>query len=280
MCYRLRGVCHRILLTRAEAADLTDGKQARKGAVMEFRFWRFDDKASRGPEERKEAEAAEIAPGLWYVGTYHFCAYLLHTHGGPVVIDTCVRQAGDFFLSQLSRAGIEPREVAAVLHTHCHSDHVGNTARLASLSGAKIMIGAGDAPLLAEQTPVGRILCPGERVDFGDTAVTFFSAPGHTLGCGMYLTELGGERLCFVGDACGPYIFRDVRWEGDAEAFRASAERMKEVEADLFLPGHPDQTFEVSPEGNPRLSREQWHRYLDQRLRAMEQITAGGDERA
>jgi hypothetical protein len=50
---------------------------------------------------------------------------------------------------------------------------------------------------------------------------------------------------------------------------------MKAVEADLFLPGHPDQILEVSPGGDPRLSREQWRRYIDQRVDAMERIISG-----
>jgi glyoxylase-like metal-dependent hydrolase (beta-lactamase superfamily II) len=242
-----------------------------KEAPVQFRFWKFDE-GYAGPESHSDAEAAEIAPGLWYVGSYHCCAYLLHTDAGAVVIDTCDRRAADFFVSQIRSAGVDPASVVAVLHTHGHADHTGNTAELVRLSGAQAMIGAGDAPWLAEQTAVDRMLCPGETVTFGETEIAFFSAPGHTLGCGMYLAKLGQQRLCFMGDSCGPYIFRTSRWTGDREALQASAERMKTVEADIFLPGHPDQILEVSPEGDPRLSREQWHRYIDQRLRAMEQI--------
>jgi len=226
---------------------------------MQFRFWRYDDDYS-GPEDHDAARAREIVPGLWYVGSYHFCAYLLNTKAGPVVVDTCDARAGDFFLAQVERAGANPASVVAVLHTHAHPDHIGNTAKLVALSNATTMIGAGDAPWLAEQVSIGRMLCPEEIVEFGEHRVTFLHTPGHTLGCGMYLTELGPDRVCFIGDACGPYIFREVRWAGDVEAFRASAERMKSVEADIFLPGHPHQILEVSPEGDPRLSREQWHR--------------------
>jgi metallo-beta-lactamase class B len=245
-----------------------------KEAPVQFRFWEYDDDYA-GPEDRTQAEAAEIVPGLWYVGSYHFCAYLLHTDEGPVLIDTCHRRAAGFFLAQIARAGVDPTSVVAVLHTHGHADHMGNTAEVVRLSGAKAIIGAGDVPWLAEQAAVSRALCPGEVVTFGETEVEFFAAPGHTLGCGMYLTARGEDRVCFMGDACGPRIFETVRWAGDEEAFRASAERMKAVEAGIFLPGHPHQILEVSPGGDPRLSREQWRRYIDGRVEAMERIISG-----
>jgi len=243
---------------------------------VDFRFWEYDDDYA-GPEDRTEAAAAEIIPGLWYVGSYHFAAYLLKTGGGAVVIDTCRSDARDFFLSQFSRAEVELSKIAAILHTHGHSDYLGNTARLVELSGAQTMIGAGDALWLAQETPVDRMLCPTETVCFGAIELTFFATPGHTIGCGMYLTDVGGARVCFMGDACGPLIFKTTRWSGDAEAFRASAVRMKNVSADIYLPGHPHQVLEVSAEGNPRLSRDQWHSYIDHRVEMMEEFIVGSD---
>jgi len=243
---------------------------------VDFRFWEYDDDYA-GPEDRTEAAAAEIIPGVWYVGSYHFAAYLLKTGGGAVVIDTCRSDARDFFLSQFSRAEVELSKIVAILHTHGHSDHLGNTARLVELSGAQTMIGAGDALWLAQETPVDRMLCPTETVSFGATELTFFATPGHTIGCGIYITDVGGARVCFMGDACGPFIFRTTRWSGDAEAFRASAARMRNVSADIYLPGHPHQVLEVSAEGNPRLSRDQWHSYIDHRVEMMEEFIVGSD---
>jgi len=236
---------------------------------MNFRFWTYDDDY-KGTEARAEAEAREIIPGLWYFGSYHFGAYLMHTGAGPVAIDTCHAKTSDFFFAQFSRAGIDPASVAAVLHTHAHLDHIGNSARLVSLSGAAAWIGAEDAPALAKEVEVAGELREGQELDFGGTRIRFCHTPGHTPGCGMLLAELAGRRLCCMGDAGGPYIFQTVRWEGDVAAFLASAEKMKGVEADLYLPGHPHQILQVSPEGDPRLSQEQWHRYIDERVAMMQ----------
>jgi glyoxylase-like metal-dependent hydrolase (beta-lactamase superfamily II) len=240
---------------------------------MQFRFWpyQYDESGARLPVE---VEAASILPDLWYVGDHRYCCYLVRTGQGLVMIDTGVEDQADYYLSQIRRAGGDPTHLVALLHTHAHHDHIGATPRLLSISGALAIIGAADAPQLAQRAPVNRMLCPKEVVSFADTDFTFCHTPGHTIGCGMYLTDLGGSRVCFVGDAAGPHIFAEFRWQGDAEAFRASAARMKEVEADLYLPGHPHQTLEVSPEGDPRLSRDQWHRYIDQRVRIMEETIA------
>ena len=244
---------------------------------MNFRFWTYDDDYT-GPEARAEAEAREIIPGLWYFGTYHFAAYLMETKAGPVVIDTCHAKTSDFFFAQFARAGIDAASVAAVLHTHAHLDHVGNTARLVSISGGAVWIGAEDAPVLAREVGVDGELRDGQEVDFGGTRISFCHTPGHTPGCGMLLTELAGRRLCFMGDASGPFIFQQVRWEGDVAAFLASAEKMKGIEADLYLPGHPHQILQVSPEGDPRLSQEQWHRYIDERVAMMQEYTSGAGQ--
>jgi glyoxylase-like metal-dependent hydrolase (beta-lactamase superfamily II) len=179
------------------------------------------------------------------------------------------------YFANLHRAGCEPADLAAILHTHNHSDHIGATAKLVEASGAETMIGEADAPLLAAKAPVSRLLRDGDIVEFAGTQFTFLHTPGHTRGSGVYLLEQNGVRVCFIGDAVGPFIFEDVRWEGDAEAFRSSADRMKTMVADLYLPGHPHQTMEVSPEGNPRLTREQWHRFIDDRVHIMESTISG-----
>lgn len=243
---------------------------------MTFRFWSYH----YGPDGRRPTAVnpAQILPGLWYVGGYSYCCYLLATQAGPVLVDAGVEQETEQYLANLRSAGHQPAELRAVLHTHNHPDHTGATPRLVAMSGAQTMIGEEDAPELAVRAPVTRTLREGDEIVFGQTRLVFLHTPGHTRGCGMYLTEFGGYRVCFVGDACGPYIFEQVRWKGDAEAFRRSAARMKQVQADVYLPGHPHQTLEVSPDGDPRLAQEQWHRYLEGRVRRMEELVsaAGG----
>jgi metallo-beta-lactamase class B len=191
------------------------------------------------------------------------------------MVDTGVADQVQLYSANLRRAGREPADLIAILHTHNHRDHSGGTAKLVEVSGAETMIGEADAPALAALAPVGRGLKDGDDIVFGGTRLMFIHTPGHTRGCGMYLMPHDGTRVCFVGDAAGPYIFEHVRWEGDAEAFRKSAARMKGVVADLYLPGHPHQTLEVSSEGDPRLTQEQWHRYVDDRVRTMERTISG-----
>lgn len=241
--------------------------------TMEFRFWRYEylPDGSRPAESR----GAEILPGLWYVGGYNYCCYLLLTDAGPVMVDAGVAEESQLYSEGIRRAGSDPADLVAIIHTHSHPDHIGATPQLVALSGARTMIGEADAPELAQHVAVDRVLRDGDEIEFSGTRLRFIHTPGHTRGCGMYLTAFAGARVCFTGDAAGPFIFEEVRWDGDAEAFRASAQRMKQVEADLYLPGHPHQTLEVSPSGDPKLTGEQWHRYIDGRVAKMESTIAG-----
>jgi metallo-beta-lactamase class B len=184
------------------------------------------------------------------------------------MIDTGVAEEEAQYFANIQRVGVNPADLFAILHTHNHPDHTGTTASLVAASGAETMMGEEDAAQFAVEC----ILRDKDELEFAETRLTFIHTPGHTRGCGLYLGEYGGRRICFMGDAGGPFIFEQVRWEGDAEAFRTSAERMKKVVADIYLPGHPHQILEVSADGDPRLNQEQWHHYIDSRVRKMEAI--------
>lgn len=104
--------------------------------------------------------------------------------------------------------------VLALLHTHCHFDHMTGTRRVAEATGAEIRIHRADKEYydsLAGQyrmfgmprdvddpLPVGRFLVPGERLTFGKHALRVIHTPGHTQGSCCFHTEglvLSGDTL-------------------------------------------------------------------------------------
>jgi hydroxyacylglutathione hydrolase len=104
--------------------------------------------------------------------------------------------------------------VRALLHTHCHFDHMTGTRKVAEATGAEILIHKADKAYydsLAGQykmfgmprkvddpLPVQRFLKDGDRIDFGKYAIKVLHTPGHTEGSCCFHAEgllLSGDTL-------------------------------------------------------------------------------------
>jgi glyoxylase-like metal-dependent hydrolase (beta-lactamase superfamily II) len=109
---------------------------------------------------------------------------------------------------------VEGYKVRALLHTHCHFDHMTATRKVAEATGAEILIHKADKEYydsLAGQykmfgmpravddpLPVKRFLKDGDKIDFGKHAVKVLHTPGHTQGSCCFHTEglvLSGDTL-------------------------------------------------------------------------------------
>lgn len=108
----------------------------------------------------------------------------------------------------------EGYKVLALLHTHCHFDHMTATRKVAEATGAEIRIHQSDKEYydaLAGQyrmfgmprkvddpLPVKRFLQDGDRIAFGKQRLTVIHTPGHTRGSCCFHAEgllLSGDTL-------------------------------------------------------------------------------------
>ena len=118
---------------------------------------------------------------------------------GVIIVDTGM---GDEVLAmleaELGSLGKGWGDVAAILITHRHGDHVRNLARVEELTGAPIYCQAEEAPAIKEQTgvePEG--LAHGARLPYCG-GVEVIHVPGHTEGNCCYL--LNGRGILIAGD--------------------------------------------------------------------------------
>ena len=116
----------------------------------------------------------------------------------------------DFITLMLNAAAEADLQVAWVLETHIHADHVSAADFVRQQTGAQIGIGRGVEQVSALFKPIfnlgdqhpsvrvafDRLFEPGETLFVGELAVTVLATPGHTPACVAYQVE----DAVFVGD--------------------------------------------------------------------------------
>lgn len=125
----------------------------------------------------------EVENNVWIVGDDTRC----------VVIDTA--HEADKIL-----AGVAGRQVAAIVCTHGHNDHVNASRQVAAATGAPVLLHPADRvvwDLSQDHAPDGE-LADGQRIAVGDVTLEVLHTPGHAPGaCCVYAPALG---VLFSGD--------------------------------------------------------------------------------
>lgn len=201
------------------------------------------------------------------VGRLETNCYVYVSEGSCIVVDPGA--AGAEIAHEL-----EGLEVALVVATHRHHDHVGGVRALVEACGSPWAIGAGDARLvtlalelsshgfalssdLADPPEPDRLLHEGDVLRVGTASFTVIDTPGHTEGGISLLGGGSAEGVCFVGDtlfagSCG----RTDLLGGDHETLMASLTRLTELvpPETALLCGHgPHTTMAMELATNPWL---------------------------
>jgi len=157
--------------------------------------------------------------------------------------------------------GFKLSDVKILLNSHAHFDHSGGLARLKADTGAKFYASTGDKPFLESghipYGPSAQIDTKPIHVDYpvkdgdsftlGDVTLTAHVMPGHTKGCTtwtMPLTEGGVTHkvmfFCSISVAGNPLAPKPA-YPTIVADYRASFERLKNMDADIFLAPHGNQ---------------------------------------
>jgi glyoxylase-like metal-dependent hydrolase (beta-lactamase superfamily II) len=117
-----------------------------------------------------------------------------------VLVDGGTDTSAEAVLAELSRRGLQPDAVKAILVTHGHGDHMGAAA---AFPQAEVMALSAEAEFIeaGSQGPAGikvaSRLTDGQTIRIGDTPIAVFAIPGHTPGHAAYVVN----GVLFLGDA-------------------------------------------------------------------------------
>lgn len=200
----------------------------------------------------------QVFDNLYYVGGDWVSAWVLKTSDGLVLIDALnnAEEAQALIEGGMARLGLDPRQIKSIVITHGHGDHYGGAKYLAEKYRARVIASDADWNMMhgtlefdskawgpAPARDIG-ISKDGQRMTFGDTAMTFYITSGHTLGTlsPMFDVRSGGRTyraLLWGGTSFnfGNDYSRLVSYAGNTERMREFATRMP---IDVLLSNHSD----------------------------------------
>lgn len=144
-----------------------------------------------GPPLRSSwhAEPVKVFDNLYFIGEIEYSAWAITTSEGIIILDAIYDYSvEDQVVGGLKTLGLDPTQIKYVIISHAHRDHVGGARLLQDRFGARVVMSAADWDL-TERTggawPKPRrdmAVTDGQRLTLGDTTLTLYVTPGHTLG--------------------------------------------------------------------------------------------------
>jgi metallo-beta-lactamase class B len=201
-----------------------------------------------------------LAEHSWYIGTAGLSVVLVKTAQGAVLIDGGLPQAAPMVLQRMRELGVAPGDLKLILNSHAHIDHAGPLAQLKRETGAKLVLSAESAVLLARgdsddihfgegltfpPANADRIVMDGEVVELGGMRFTAHFTPGHTPGSTSWTwdDQRAGKplRIAYVDSLSAPgyQLIGNARYPRIVEDYRRTFATVRALPCDLLLTPHP-----------------------------------------
>jgi len=192
----------------------------------------------------------QILPNLFFFESQGIGSNVFLLKGkNPVLIDSSAQANSSALKSSLEKAGISPKKISIVLHTHGHADHFGGDFLFPN---AKIFMHKFDAGfvnkkdfdftaadfILTEHFPkITSFFKSNETINLGNFKLEVLFTPGHTKGSVCFFEKSLG--LLFSGDTLFLNGFgRTDLPSGNSSELMASLEKISKLDFNFLLPGH------------------------------------------
>ena len=220
---------------------------------------------------------AEIADGLWMLGTTAYPIYLVRGDSESALVEGGLGAVAAIVIRQIEQLGIDKASVCLAVITHAHPDHVmalpllhrvfpgialvGSEPAAKALAVEKTLaffrqmdaafteslveaglVQPGDRPAPAEAGPINfdGIVHEGDKLAVGGAGFTVLETPGHSE-CSISLYE-PKRRILFISDASGYYMPQHAAWWPcyftDYAAYLGSLKRLAALDTEVLCLSH------------------------------------------
>ena len=210
------------------------------------------------PRETWHAEPVKVFDNLYFLGQTEYSVWAVNTSAGIILIDSIFDYSvDDEVVGGLKTLGLDPAAIKYVIVSHGHADHSGGAKYLQDKFDAHVILAAADWDLLDRSAGArprrDMVATDGQKLTLGDTTVTIYATPGHTLGTLSTVFPVkdhgtphvaaswGGTAFNWMLNPTG-YITADRPERFWFETYSASARRFKEITAkagaDVLISNH------------------------------------------
>src|ERR1700759_2124011 len=132
-------------------------------------------------------EPFQLIGNIYYVGTDGIAVYIIKTSAGLILMDTALPQSTGLIKDNIAKLGFKVSDIKYIVNSHGHWDHTGGFAEMKKDTGAQLIAGERDKPLIeggyypgVQNEPdvtfppvkVDRAVKEGDTVTLGDTTLT------------------------------------------------------------------------------------------------------------
>lgn len=247
--------------------------------------------------ENQPFPAHRVIGNVYYVGSSDLASFLITTPGGHFLINSGFEETVPLIQAGVEKLGFRFQDIKYLLTGQAHIDHVGGHALARKLTGARVLVMAGDDGLVStggvgdfqydkqarwKACPVDHVLRDNETVSLGGVTLVARHTPGHTMGCTTWTLTVDDQgkphHVVIVGSAnanTGYRLVNNAEYPAIAEDFARTFRVLKSLECDVYLGSHGGyygmvEKFARVKEGgpNPFIDPQGYRNFLERREQA------------